>query len=276
MLRARVLTALPLGAAVLALIWLAPASWVSGLFALVALLGAWEWVALCGRQTLAVRLLSVSLFAAVLAGLSAVGVAEPAMQETWGVPALIWWLAVLVLLLAQSRRPDAVLLPPAVRMLAGLITLSLAWLGLVAIHARPEDGAFWLTVLFGLVWGADIGAYFAGHRFGRTRLAPAISPGKTWEGVAGGMAMGLAVMVVLMLLGSRLGEPFPALGWLVPTALFVIAASVVGDLGESVLKRWVNAKDSGRLLPGHGGVLDRVDALLAAAPVMATALMQLP
>jgi phosphatidate cytidylyltransferase len=275
MLRARLLTALPLAAGVLALIWFAPSTWVSALFALVALLGAWEWVALCGRQTLAVRLLYVSLFAAVLAGLNAAGAAAPAFQEVWGVPALIWWLAVLVLLLAQSRRPDAVLLPPAARMVAGLITLSLAWLGLVAIHTRPDDGAFWLTVLFSLVWGADIGAYFAGHRFGRLRLAPAISPGKTWEGVAGGIVTGLALMVFLMVMGKGLGEAFPSLGWLVPTALIVMAASVVGDLGESVLKRWADVKDSGRLLPGHGGVLDRVDALLAAAPVMATALMQL-
>lgn len=275
MLRARVLTALPLAAAFLALVWFAPPDVVSGVFALLALLGAWEWVALCGRPSLSVRLLYVALMAGLLALLRAGEVAGPAWQEVWGVPALIWWVGVLVLLLAQSRRPGAVLLPPAARLLAGVITLSLAWLGLVAVHARPEDGAFWLTVLFGLVWGADIGAYFAGHRFGRTRLAPAISPGKTWEGVGGGLVTGLGVTLVLVAIGTGAGYAMPSLAWLVPTAIMVMAASVVGDLGESVLKRWADVKDSGRLLPGHGGVLDRVDALLAAAPVMATALMRL-
>lgn len=275
MLKARLLTALPLAIGLLALIWYAPPEVVSGVFALLALLGAWEWLALCGRPSLSVRLLYLALVAGLLALLRAGDVAGPAWQAVWGVPALIWWIGVFVLLLAQSRRPGAVLLPPAVRLLAGVITLLLAWLGLVAVHARPEDGPFWLTVLFGLVWGADIGAYFAGRRFGRTRLAPAISPGKTWEGVAGGMVTGLAITLVLVALGTNAGYAVPSLAWLLPTALMVMAASVVGDLGESMLKRWADMKDSGRLLPGHGGVLDRVDALLAAAPVMATALMRL-
>ncbi len=113
-----------------------------------------------------------------------------------------------------------------------------------------------------LVWGADIGAYFAGHRFGHTRLAPAVSPGKTWEGVAGGFALSAVVAVA----GSAwFGLPLYAFG---PLCLAVVGFSIVGDLTESLLKRFAGVKDSGTLFPGHGGVMDRIDSVTGAAPVL--------
>jgi phosphatidate cytidylyltransferase len=124
----------------------------------------------------------------------------------------------------------------------------------------------WLIWVFMLAWGADIGAYFAGHAFGRRKLAPRVSPGKTWEGVIGGLALALAVCA----LGAFWLTP-GWVGWL-PVIVLLVAVSVFGDLFESVLKRATGVKDSGTLLPGHGGVLDRIDSLLAVLPVFAVLL----
>jgi phosphatidate cytidylyltransferase len=165
--------------------------------------------------------------------------------------------------------------PAVLRLALGLLALWVAWLALAV--ARTTGVNFLLSVLC-LVWVADIGAYAAGRAFGRHKLAPAISPGKTWEGVAGGMAgvLVLAALWVVLIdrrwpvdsasLYTQLVERF---GWLllVPIALVLAAFSVVGDLFESLVKRAAGAKDSSQLLPGHGGVLDRVDALLPVLPI---------
>jgi phosphatidate cytidylyltransferase len=137
-----------------------------------------------------------------------------------------------------------------------------AWVGLCAIRGA-EQGGHWLLWLFCLVWGADIGAYFAGRRFGRRKLAPAVSPGKTWEGVLGGALLSLALTWSALVLTDQWSPVW------VPVVLSLIALSVFGDLFESVLKRQRGVKDSGALLPGHGGLLDRVDALLPVLPVFA-------
>ena len=269
MLKQRVLTAVPLGLAVLALIWWLPGGWLQVAAAAAALIGAWEWAGLAGLERLPRRLVYVLVLAGVLAALS---VLDAAASPVWLLPGLLWWLAIGVWVLAQARRSRFMRLPSGLRAGAGLITLGLAWLGIVAIHARPGDGAFWLTVVMALVWGADVGAYFAGRRFGRHKLAPAISPGKTWEGVAGGLALGGGMAIALLAAARPVIAGLPGLGWLLPVAIMIMALSVIGDLAESVLKRQAGRKDSGRLLPGHGGMLDRIDGLLAAAPVMAAAL----
>lgn len=271
MLRQRVLTAIPLAALVLAIVWLLPGIWLQALFGVAALIAAWEWAGLSGLEQTAGRLAYVTGMAVVLAGLA---VLDAPASQAWLIPGLLWWLAIAVWVLAQARRGRFYRLAGWFRGLAGFVTLGLAWLGIVAIHARPVDGAFWLTLLMVLVWGADIGAYFAGRRFGRRKLAPAISPGKTWEGAAGGLALGMLLAIGLHLAAAPALAGLPGLGWLLPVAAMVIALSVVGDLAESVLKRQAGRKDSGQLLPGHGGMLDRIDALLAAAPVMAAALMR--
>ena len=147
--------------------------------------------------------------------------------------------------------------------LTGWLVLTPAGAALAAVHARPGGAALAMTLL-AVVWAADSGAWFCGRRFGRTRLAPRVSPGKTWEGAAGGLAAGTAVGAAAWWL------VLPAPGLLLASVL-AAGASVVGDLYESVCKRRAGVKDSGRLLPGHGGLLDRIDGLTAAAPVYAIA-----
>jgi phosphatidate cytidylyltransferase len=163
-----------------------------------------------------------------------------------GYPAnAIWW-----------ARP--VLLVPL-----GFLLLVPAWLGLTSLHAAS---AWWLMYLFGLVWGADTGAYFAGRAFGKHKLAPHVSPGKTLEGFLGGLALTMAMAVAVAIcrdLNSLRLAAFLGL------SLLTVLASVLGDLFESMVKRHAGIKDSGTIFPGHGGALDRIDSLTAAAPVFA-------
>ena len=273
MLRQRILTAVPLALGVLAIIWLAPTVWLQIVMAAAILVAAWEWADLSGYRRPSLRLVYVGVVAALLA-VTALG--DLSARGGWQVPGLLWWLAIGVGLLYTARRRAPAPLPGWLRGGAGLITLTLAWLSVAAIHGRPEVGAFWLTVLVVLVWGADIGGYFAGRRYGRHKLAPSISPGKTWEGVVGGLALAIALVVPLRATAGGFHAGLPGYGWLIAVAIMVVLLSVVGDLSESVLKRQAERKDSGRLLPGHGGLLDRIDALLAAAPVLAAALVSVP
>lgn len=145
----------------------------------------------------------------------------------------------------------------------GPIVLTPLWTALVALHGNGEDGPSSVLFLMILIWVADSGAYFAGRQWGRNKLAPVISPGKTWEGVYG--AVFGALICGLLLAWYR--SDIEGFHWLVPVCVITVLMSVVGDLFESVMKRKMDMKDSGTLLPGHGGVLDRIDSLTAAAPV---------
>ena len=157
---------------------------------------------------------------------------------------------------------------PAIRLSIGLLILLPAWQGLVLFKQWPEANWLILTVMV-LVWGADIGAYFSGRRFGKRKLAPRVSPGKSWEGVFGGL---LATLLICLLVGLYRGwSALDLLLALVGTAV-VVLVSVVGDLTESMFKRRSGIKDSSNLLPGHGGVLDRIDSLTAAIPLFAVLL----
>ena len=150
----------------------------------------------------------------------------------------------------------------------GLVLVSIAWLALLHVRAVP-NGAYWVVWMFLVVWGADVGAYFAGRGFGKHKLAPQVSPGKTWEGVLGGMLLPGVVCGALVLMYAPKGQI-----WVFIT-LGLIVVSVFGDLFESVLKRATGVKDSGTLLPGHGGMLDRIDSILAVLPFFAAAHMSL-
>ncbi|MCB1760121.1 MAG: phosphatidate cytidylyltransferase, partial [Gammaproteobacteria bacterium] len=138
-----------------------------------------------------------------------------------------------------------------------------AWISLLILHARYQDGPYLLLFLMILIWVADSCAYFAGRRWGRVKLAPLISPGKTREGVYGAM-VGAAICGVLL---HQLRPQTGPLYLLVVLSVLVALISVIGDLFESVMKRQAGLKDSGALLPGHGGMLDRIDSLTAAAPL---------
>ena len=272
MLKQRVATALVLLALLLPAMF-AATPWPFALLTL-AFIGAagWEWSrlnGLAGPATFGVGALVLALCGASLA---AGWVAAP--------PGALWWLATLVWVLGGSHALRVGVAgwaaqPRLWRQALGVVALALAWLALS--HARVVGINFLLSVLC-LVWAADIAAYFGGRAFGRRKLAPAISPGKSWEGVWSGMAgvMLLAVAWVTLvdtrpevdspslfaLLQAQLGIALAALA-----IVFLCAMSVVGDLVESLVKRAAGAKDSSALLPGHGGVLDRIDALLPVFPV---------
>ena len=255
MLKLRILTAAILLPAVVALVWLAP-TWAVGLAAgAMALAAAWEWAVLVSPRALWLQAGFALLVAVLLIWLWCQRHDELILWTSACV-ATGWWLFVAFWLIVWRRE-----FSPPVKLLCGLLTLIPAWLATVALHAGPA-GRRRLLFLLVLIWAADIAAYFAGRAFGRHKLAPAVSPGKTWEGAAGGTLALLAVALV-------------GVFWALPMShyLFILIClltgwlSIVGDLSESLFKREAGVKDSGRLFPGHGGVLDRIDSLTAAVPV---------
>ena len=274
MLKQRVITAVVLLAILLpALFWRTPEPFIAIVLLLIGA-AAWEFARLnaCGPGgSVAMGALCVLACAACWFA----GWVDGASPAPWFVAGIAWVLAGIALLRLGVARWPAV--PRALRLAGGLLALVAAWLA--AAQARVIGVNFLLSVLL-LVWVADIAAYFAGRAFGlkftKNKLAPAISPGKSWEGVWGGMA-GVLVLAFAWIAGDRhWGAQVPSLysrllevgAWLVVAgAVFLAAMSVVGDLVESLIKRSAGAKDSSNLLPGHGGVLDRVDALLPTLPL---------
>ncbi len=253
MIRERFLTAVVLAAILLFALFALPV-WVgSALFAVLLAIGAWEWAALgglgstSGRSAYTAAALILGWLVWRWAGAGSGVVPLSVVDVAVWVVGLVWML----------RFPVAI--PRAFSLLSGLIVLPLGWL--LVTELLGARGPWWVLLLFAVVAAADIGAFFSGRAFGRVRLAPAVSPGKTWEGVIGGLLAAAAVGVIAAVW----------LQWsLLSMALLAVAVgaiSVIGDLTISMLKRDAGLKDSGRIFPGHGGVLDRVDSLLAALPV---------
>ncbi len=265
-LKDRIRTALILGALLVVILFALPV-WATVVVVTVALLaGAWEWSAFIGKSGHAgpvARLLFVALIAAAMAAL---GLPEPALlsKSTVLAIAIAWWLAAFAwVVLAPGKAP-----PPS-GAIAGVLTLVPAWYALLHLRLDLAPGAEWLLFILVLVTAADSGAYFVGRSVGRVKLAPRVSPGKTWEGVFGGLAAGCVVAWA-----GALWFDLPVLSFLA-LAVAVIVFSIVGDLVESQLKRSAGVKDSGTLFPGHGGMLDRIDSLTAAAPVLLAGLQVL-
>lgn len=231
-------------------------------FALLAMLGAgaFEWGRLIGLSRPAALGYGAATSAAGLAWLAAGGNIHPAVANAIWTLATVFWAVLVPLWLWRAWRVCS----HGLGMLTGLLVLFPAWLALLELQSRP-----WLLLaLLGVVWVADSAAYFAGHRWGRRKLAPSVSPGKTWEGV-GGAVVGVALYHVLVWHWG-LSPDMPAAA--LPLALLVAAMvplSILGDLFESWMKRQAGVKDSGTLLPGHGGVLDRIDALTSTLPLAA-------
>ncbi|MFN3715415.1 MAG: phosphatidate cytidylyltransferase [Thiobacillus sp.] len=258
----RVLTAVILLAVFLPAILWAPAWLWQGLIAIVVALAAFEWARLSSFPLLPARLYA-GLLAGVAWGLPAVLADRwPDFQMGLFVLAALFWLIVAPLWMLGRWEGER----PALRAAVGVALLLPTWAALVYLHQRGPDI---LVGTLAIVWIADTAAYFAGRRFGRHKLAPAISPGKTWEGVGGALA---ALAVYATVLNGFAGLPLIAL-FLVMAGLLYL--SVLGDLFESWIKRLAGMKDSGSLLPGHGGVLDRVDALTSTLPVAAGILLWL-
>ncbi|HEX5091458.1 MAG TPA: phosphatidate cytidylyltransferase [Burkholderiales bacterium] len=259
----RVVTALALLGVFLAILFLLDARVLALAVAGVLGLAAHEWTRLAGVSAGAASAWGGS-FAVLFA---AVALTSPA-DAPWRTPlflaaAAFWVIAAPVWLAARAGRA-----PRGVLVACGAALLASA--GLAALSISPLT----LFLALGLVWIADTAAYFAGNAFGRRRLAPSLSPGKTWEGVAGAVAATLAYAIIFAMPGAPLEGYARQAGWpaYLAAAVLLCAVSIVGDLFESALKRQAGAKDSGTLLPGHGGVLDRLDSALAALPVAAALL----
>lgn len=274
MLKQRVITALVLLAILLpALFWRTPEPFLAITLLLLAA-GGWEWGRLNGLPQGANIALGV-LTLALCAGTWALDWPHRPLPLVWTVVGALWVLAGAALVRAGVDGWPRV--PRGLRVPGGILALVLAWLAMA--QARVIGVNFLLSILV-LVWVADIAAYFAGRAFGgrftQRKLAPVISPKKSWEGVWGGMA-GVVVLAVAWTFADHAAQAqvpslysrLAGLGWpmLVLAALFLAAMSVVGDLAESLVKRSAGIKDSSQLLPGHGGVLDRVDALLPTLPL---------
>ncbi|WP_439594768.1 phosphatidate cytidylyltransferase [Falsiroseomonas sp.] len=256
-LRKRALSAAVLLPAALACIWFGAESFT----AMVAIAGAvlaWEWVHLCGRRTRVFPGLAVPL---VVCAAGALAVME---QVRLGLVLLLagsaaTWLGVSLL----GRRSG--ITQPARRLALGVLYIGLAGLALIELRHDNEAGRGNVLFLFVVVWASDIGAYMAGRALGGPKLAPAISPNKTWSGALGGLAAAL-VFGGACALAFTPGAWWPAVAMV---ALLVSIASQAGDLLESAIKRHFKVKDTSSLIPGHGGLLDRLDGVLAAAPVAA-------
>lgn len=257
MLRARLITSVFLIGGFLAALFLLPDLYWAAMMLGIIVLGAWEWTQLAhftrmGRQvfTSAVLLAGICLLPGVWQG------ALPHHFVFWSIfAASLFWIALAPAWLVKHHRETRKPLLAA----TGVLVLLPAWLALIYLR---KVSPWVVLVLMAAVWIADSAAYFSGKAFGRHKLAPAISPGKTWEGVAGAM---IAVSIYGLVLSVTLGISL----WLVVGFWGLTVLSIVGDLFESLLKRQAGLKDSGNVLPGHGGVLDRIDGLTSTLPLAA-------
>lgn len=267
MLKQRIATATVLAAAFLAALFGLAASTFAGAMMLVVVLASWEWSALAGytgrasRTAYVVAIAAASLLLAWWLRLDAPGLYADRARSFFGW-ACVWWAIALLWIqgypsseLLWGRRWACAVM--------GFVVLVPTWVALAVLAHLPGGGWLVLSVVL-LVALADIGAFFCGRAFGRHKLAAQVSPGKTWEGFAGGLCT-----IVLFVIGFALYRNISPSEWLLWLFLAIAtgSASVVGDLLESMIKRYCGVKDSGALLPGHGGVLDRIDSLTAALPV---------
>lgn len=267
MLKQRVITALFLGILVLGAVVWAPVWLFSLLMAFVTLYGAWEWSNFC-RIRRPGRVLYVAIAAALMVGISAIGL-DYLLKVLIVISGAFWLLAIVMVLRFPEGLRWSACKP---KLVIGMFVLLPAWAALTAIKGLPE-GRWLILLLLLLVWGADTGAYFTGRAFGKLKLMPRVSPGKTLEGALGG----LATCVVIALCYALLRElSFHAAVSLIVLSVLTAIASVLGDLFESMFKRERGIKDSGTLLPGHGGVLDRIDSITAAAPIFLLGLIYFP
>lgn len=263
----RVIAALVMAPLAVAAVLLLPTPWLAALVAVAMLVALWELTRMLGVPHTIGRVAYLAANAAVMAWLAWFGL--PGLGLAMVLLGVLFWLLVGLWLWRFDFASGPGRGPMLVKLLAGSLAVIPAWVALAVLHAgEPGEAALigpgWALLMVALVWASDTGAYYSGRRFGRHRLAPRISPAKTWEGFWGGMAL---TIVVAVLVAPALGVAMAQLPMMALLAACVCAAAVVGDLFESLIKRHAGCKDSGTLIPGHGGVFDRMDSLLAALPV---------
>ena len=267
MLKQRVLTASVLALLVIALIMLSSTLVFAILLATIFLAGLWEWTRMSGMRNRPLRACLLTGYALAMLLLWPV-----VRSPDWWWPALvgvIWWLLAALWLCARDFASTQTPAHITLKLLAGLFVVIPAWCAIVALHGitprhAPPHSPWWVVFFATIVVAADSGAYFAGTRFGGRKLAPTISPGKTWAGVYGA----LVCAAIVGLAGGWIAQvPASLLTGVVVLALVTVVFSIVGDLFESLIKRHAGVKDSGALFPGHGGLFDRMDSLVAAMPI---------
>ena len=272
-MKQRILTALVLAPLAIAAVLFLPTSIFMVLMAAALLLGLWEWTRLIGIESHARRAIVLLAHAALMALLAWKG--WPGIFPFVALAGVAWWLLAGLWLVDMKFASAPTARNRALKLAIGTLLIVPAWCAAGMLHgdvamsgSASHLGPAWTLYALAIVWAADTGAYFVGSRVGGPKMAPSISPGKTWSGFAGGMT----TVIVLSLACA----PLFGLGWdqaplLLLASVLAGLASVVGDLFESIIKRHAGAKDSGYLIPGHGGVLDRIDSVLAALPVFAIA-----
>lgn len=259
MLKQRVWAALVLILAFLAaLFYLPPTAWAF-LMGVIALGAAWEWARLCGLSGF-----SRGLYALIVGGAIATyyAVSGPFMMQGLWLVALLFWFILAPLWLIKHW----VIGQRGFLLLIGLVVLLPTWFAFVLLR---DLNALLLLFLMGLVWVADSAAYFSGRQWGKHKLAPRISPGKTWEGVIGALVVAILYVNLWRIFAPEILARFSAVSWWGQSlaAILLVAISITGDLFESHLKRVAGLKDSGSLIPGHGGILDRIDSQTSVLPV---------
>ncbi len=268
MLKQRIITALLLAPLALWGIWALPHPVFAVTIGIIMAMAGWEWSRMCGLAAAPSRGLYTALLVLLMGG------AWPLLSAgNWPLTiliiALMWWSVALLSVLGFPQGAGMWQRSAVARGVAGMLILMPAWVALVLLHRHFGPG--YVILLMFVVWGADTGAYFAGRAWGRHKLAPRVSPGKTWEGVAGG-----AVLALLVALASTFWlDPIGSYAGFLALTLAAVMISILGDLTESLFKRVADIKDSGGLLPGHGGVLDRIDSLTAAGPLFVLGLLWL-
>ncbi len=267
MLKKRVLTALTLAPLIILAVLFMPSALFTLLIALLVLAGAKEWSAMMGLYSAKACTLYTLLVALVLLLLQLPWAPEPGLIHQI---AVFWWLLAALLVISYPRL-TVIWGQRWTKGLAGLLVLVPAWSSLVWLHNQPS-GRYPLLFLLLLVWGADTGAYFVGKHYGHVKLIPSVSPAKSWAGVGGAV---VAVLLIAMLSQFLIVWPWEHPMLVYGVAMITLVGIILGDLLESMYKRHCGMKDSGQLLPGHGGVMDRIDSITAAAPVFAVCLYML-
>lgn len=263
MLKQRIMTALILLPIVVLAILYLPNPAFALLWAAALNLAAWEWSALARLNSLVSRVIWLCIIDVALLALW-FNINVSAVTDTVMLFAAGFWGFVIVSLLFDITRRMTDLSATAYRTVSvatGVFIIVPAWLALVLLHQSEPSS---VLLVFCLVWAADTGAYFAGRRFGKRKLAPSISPGKTWEGVIGGLLLSLLLVYIWSVMA---GMPQAEQLSFIIIAMIAVMVSIYGDLLESVFKRVSGIKDSGQLLPGHGGIMDRLDSITAAGPI---------
>ncbi len=268
MLKQRVLTALFLAPCVLGSIYFLSTTAVAVILGLIILIGAWEWVGLSGFDSIQIKVAYISVMAILM--IFCYPLITTSLLIIFLSIACLWWFFCLLVIISSQMKEVLPSQNKHLFLLIGLLILIPSWMSLLYLHGHPSLGSEWVLFLLVLIWTADIGAYFAGRTLGRRKLADKISPGKSWEGVIGGL---VAVLIMSLLLLPYLisTEEIPTI--LILLCLITVMFSVLGDLAESVVKRIAGKKDSGHILPGHGGVMDRIDSLTAASPIFTTGII---